>query len=214
MKLTGIIMSGSHPVDILELRKTKTRRTYGLEKVNKDPGAWQLVAVFQDGKARFYNPTTEQDITITCPYGGFGDQLWVKETRLEDTHGFHSYWADYLPEEERTRDGVAVNVLGGLKAGLYWKKSSMFMPRKYSRLLLEITSLGAERVQKITEEDAVAEGTVINDFFPVGTAMIAGLSTVDYFAQLWDSLNAKRGYGWEKNPWVWPIGFKLLNGQY
>jgi len=69
-------------------------------------------------------------------------------------------------------------------------------------------------VQKITEEDAVAEGTVINDFFPVGTAMIAGLSTVDYFAQLWDSLNAKRGYGWEKNPWVWPIGFKLLNGQY
>jgi hypothetical protein len=30
------------------------------------------------------------------------------------------------------------------------------------------------------------------------------------FEALWDSLNAKRGYGWKQNPWVWVYDFKLM----
>lgn len=31
------------------------------------------------------------------------------------------------------------------------------------------------------------------------------------FQQLWDSINAKRGYGWDKNPWVWVIEFRRVD---
>ncbi len=81
MKETGIIMSGHHPVDILEGRKTKTRRTYGLSIINDPPqkdAGWQLVSVFQDRFARFSTPSGG-DITLQCPYGGYGDRLWCKQ---------------------------------------------------------------------------------------------------------------------------------------
>ncbi len=31
------------------------------------------------------------------------------------------------------------------------------------------------------------------------------------FIRVWDSLNAKRGYSWASNPWVWVISYKLLS---
>ena len=38
-----------------------------------------------------------------------------------------------------------------------------------------------------------------------------GLASERYiFKELWDSLNAKRGYGWEVNPWVWVISFQVV----
>jgi hypothetical protein len=43
-------------------------------------------------------------------------------------------------------------------------------------------------------------------------AYAEGGFTVTQFIELWDSLNAKRGYGWEANPWVWAIKFKKIGG--
>lgn len=31
------------------------------------------------------------------------------------------------------------------------------------------------------------------------------------YETLWNSLNAKRGYGWDKNPWVWVVAFRRTN---
>jgi len=62
VKETGIIMSGNHPRLILDGTKTMTRRTYGLDKINKDPDAWHLAAVFQDGLARFYTDSDNSGI--------------------------------------------------------------------------------------------------------------------------------------------------------
>jgi hypothetical protein len=88
----------------------------------------------------------------------------------------------------------------------HWKPS-IFMPRWASRFLLEITEVKIEQVQDITEEDAIAEwchATQAGNGYPF--AMSARMNFVD----LWDDINAKRGYGWAVNPWVWAITFKRI----
>ena len=189
MKQTGIIMSGHHPIDILEGSKTMTRRTYGLERVNKNPDDWALAAVFLDGKARFFNQKTDEDITLKCPYGGVGDRLWVKETwAVNILTNKPIYKADFDDSFEKPQGG--------------WK-SSLFMPHWASRITLEITGSEIEKIQEITEEDIIAEGILAMPYpwaLPIRKRFVA----------LWDSLNARRGYGWDKNPWVWLIGFRVL----
>jgi hypothetical protein len=86
----------------------------------------------------------------------------------------------------------------------YSKRSSIFMPRWASRLTLEITAVRVERLKDITIEDAQAEGVT-----PLGVEG-DGRRWRASFRELWDSLNAKRGYGWDKNPWAWVISFKRV----
>ena len=81
--------------------------------------------------------------------------------------------------------------------------SPLFMPRKYSRLTLEITNVRCERVQEITCDDVIAEG------YGRGINYIQAEIA---FADAWDALNKKRGYGWDTNPWVWVIEFKKIEG--
>jgi hypothetical protein len=147
----------------------------------------------------------------TCPYGQPGDRLWVKET-WQHLHNDGSP-LERLPDWEKTpvhcfyradeSDPTALPVSGK------WRPS-IHMPRWASRITLEITEVRAERVQEISEGDAKAEGcglgcTVKSERF--GRYMSAGQFA---FAELWDSINAKRGLGWEANPWAWVIGFRKL----
>lgn len=81
------------------------------------------------------------------------------------------------------------------------------MPRWASRITLEIVNVRVERVQEISEEDAIAEGCkpYIDPFEETQIT-----SAVNSYVQLWDHLNAKRGYPWESNPWVWVVEFRRL----
>ena len=89
-------------------------------------------------------------------------------------------------------------------------KPSIFMPRIYSRIDLEITDIRVERVQDITEIDAVSEGLSDADIMQKHppSAAFRKPTAREAFRVLWDSINAKRGYAWESNPWVWVIEFK------
>ena len=90
------------------------------------------------------------------------------------------------------------------------------MPRMYSRITLEITNVRVERIQDISNEDAKREGVESN--FDEGVVYYGPLNNGHAdariaFSWLWDSINAKRGYSWESNPWVWVVEFKrVLNG--
>ena len=124
------------------------------------------------------------------------------------------YWSQEL-YSERT---------GALSAGDQWWRDhegnpahwhpSIFMPRWASRLTLEITAVRAERLQDITEEDAKAEGLSDIPYMMPGEEGVRGFGpdsiTRPRFRALWDSLNAKRGYGWDANPWAWVIEFRRL----
>ncbi len=88
------------------------------------------------------------------------------------------------------------------------------MPRWASRITLEVTDVRVQRLQEISQEDALAEGvTKVRDHCYV-------IRGIDYdeiahchscpiarFAKLWDSLNAERGFGWDQNPWVCATSF-------
>jgi hypothetical protein len=93
------------------------------------------------------------------------------------------------------------------------------MPREAARIFLRVTDVRVERVQDISEEDAKAEGIVSywaephRDDAPfIGAAKELGadlcLTRREAFQQLWNHINAKRGYGWDTNPWVWVYTFE------
>ena len=86
-------------------------------------------------------------------------------------------------------------------------RPSIHMQRWASRIQLEITDIKVERVQDITEEGAKAEGTKLlsHDGKTIYTK-----DHKSAFKILWDSINLKRGYGWDKNCWVWVVKFKVV----
>lgn len=209
MKETGIIMSGNHPKLILDGIKTMTRRVINLKGYSRE--IWDSCVPHNGEDARLlgepYLKVPYDRITdnagnrITCPYGQVGDRLWVRETLIKSTHiqPVALYKVDDCPVMGMSDDGLTHLVFNW-----QWQKDtlpSIFMPRWASRITLEITGLRAERLQEITLTDAQREG------FSRHNPIMAKVQ----FINTWDSLNAKRDYGWDTYCWVWVIGFKLLN---
>lgn len=122
---------------------------------------------------------------VDCPYGQPGDRLWVREPFSDN--GKEAYFRATLPPLEN--------------AMIEKWKPSIFMPRKFSRITLEITDVRVQRLQEISEDYTIAEG------IPADSVLQAGRNP---FIQLWDSINAKRGFGWDKNVWVWAITFNRI----
>ncbi len=193
MKETGIIMSGNHPRLIKDGEKTVTRRTYGLNKINEHPELWRATPTMNSSVWAFYQGPTEAPselIRVKCPYGGVGDRLWVRATWSKNFKGqmLFKYQKDALT---KMLDLPEINIL--------WKPS-IHLLKKDAEIWLEITEVRAERVHEISPPDIVAEGY---DSFGIPSGIF-------WFKDLWDSLNAKRGFSWDFNPWVWPLGFKVL----
>lgn len=146
------------------------------------------------------------------PYGRIGGHLWVRES-------FNNDWCDHAIY--KANGGSAKEA--GYKHEPRWKPS-IHMPRKLSRITLEITNIRVERVQAISEDDAKAEG-IIAGFWnqdkshaklrcryvtnPDGTKRPLQ-QFQNEFSFLWDDINGDRNYGWDKNPWVFVIEFKRI----
>lgn len=122
-----------------------------------------------------------------------GDLLWVREAwqmRGEDTDDPTAiFQADPAPPDF---DPLAVLWRG------HWR-SPIHMPRWASRLTLHVTDVRVQRVREISEADAFLEGI----------AQRKGATCRDDFRDLWDTLNAKRGFGWDANPWVVVLTFAV-----
>ena len=89
--------------------------------------------------------------------------------------------------------------------------SGRFMYKSFARIFLEITNIRDERVQDISWRDCEAEGiTLIGDELVFNNQKQKHSLLRTKFKRLWDSLNAKRGYGWAKKPEVKVIEFKRL----
>jgi hypothetical protein len=137
-----------------------------------------------------------------CPFWA-GQRLWVRETFcvVDDTGTGGDVWVDYRATPRYSAEHPAgwENAPDDPEA-LKWKPS-IYMPRWASRIILDVQSVRRERVCNITAEDAMREGV---------EADTSDISTVAAFARLWNTINAKRGYPWESNPWVWVVGFRMI----
>lgn len=104
-----------------------------------------------------------------------------------------------------------------------WRyKTGRFMPRWASRITLRVTDVRVERLQEITEEDAKAEGVYPMPWYGEvtlhpGRATDRTVHGLEYpvcyrngFANLWDSINTARGFGWDTNCWVWVVSFERV----
>jgi hypothetical protein len=168
---------------------------------------------------------------IKSPYGYPGDRLWVRETfvleRFDSEIGAPPLVSD-RPTQYHPGDGFEWDSEYWLRPHYRatdpapdlsydeeddpkckWRPS-IFMPRWASRITLEVVNVRVERLRDITEEDAKAEGV---------TPSIVGvdLDNLKYrasFQTLWNSINAKRGFGWDLNPYVWVIEFKKVSNEY
>ncbi|WP_339503944.1 hypothetical protein [Pseudomonas sp. RL_105y_Pfl2_101] len=157
-----------------------------------------------------------------CPYGRRGDRLWVRETWYCDH--FEVMRGPYLkPDDlnigEALDDGTLVYAADGLtpyEADQPIWKPSIHMPRWASRILLEITGVRVERLQDITEGQAVAEGvrlmrdgsdTWVSREGP-GNLVTPWPTAKEAFSDLWNSINGPDA--WEANPWVWVVEFKRV----
>ena len=162
-----------------------------------------------------------EDDTVTRVYPKWevGDRLWVKETHLiiggidgENPRVIYRAGGnDPTPD-----DGISNSAEWWIQNGVF--RPSIYMPRWASRLTLEITEIRVERVQDITEADAIREGVELDewtDYIRDQNGEFTGSISYERdwitpFQKLWDSINAKRGHGWDVNPWVWVIGFKRV----
>jgi hypothetical protein len=191
-----ILFSTAMVQAILEGRKTQTRRIV-------KP---QTKSIFPDKKDRMPKAFWTGMEWVKPPYQP-GDILWVRETWGHiafENHKAGGYDEWFIYKASRNCE---------LPDDFKWRPS-IFMPREAARIFLRVTNVRVERLQDITKEDAIAEGlnigTVDNEKYAKNNAyrLLANNLPVAMFADLWDSLNAKRGYGWEKNPWVWVIEFE------
>ena len=120
--------------------------------------------------------------------------------------------------------GVSQSTIWAIRAGQTWSnhcvaprnlpsfhlwQSSIFMPKWASRITLEITGVRVERLQEITPNDVLAEGMTVFGK-PVNDTIAYKIILDQKFIKLWDSINAKRGYPWDSNPWVWVIEFRRI----
>lgn len=151
---------------------------------------------------------------VLCPYGGAGDRLWVRET-FAKIDGQTQPWieTDYRATYEHgDRLGDAL----GLKKR--WTPA-IHMPRAASRLTLEITGVRVERLQDISEADAIAEGVgnvIVSDggesrwmnYADPGSKANAFGDARRSYRSLWDSINGPGS--WNANPWVWIVEFSRV----
>lgn len=168
-----------------------------------------------------YNPETDARACtcteVRCPYGAPGDRLWVREAwtfvNMTEDKVCIAYPADGPDLPNRPMIKVGPDVIERLWAGrdpwMHRSRPSIHMPRWASRLTLEVTNVRVERVHEITEEDAQAEGCEEYAFTEQGRVGMV-IPARDDFAALWDRINAKRGFGWGANPWVWAISFRVV----
>jgi hypothetical protein len=214
MRERPILFSGSMIRALLAGRKTVTRRVVKPQpayEASRDLWTWQNAKALASwsGSGAPVACALHHGLLPHCPYGLPGDRLWVRETwapvdfladgyELEDPNCV-GYRADLVARRHYASGSCALNAFGWNWAKVKWHPS-IFMPRWASRLTLEILSVRVERLQDISEEDAIAEGVVYR----------RGVSATHRheFQRLWEHINGADS--WQSNPWCWAISFRRV----
>lgn len=225
-KKRPILFSGPMVRALLDGRKTQTRRI-----VKPQPDSvknFGPLTPYRVVAPPVEMPSARCEEPIRCPYGVPGDRLWVKEGWRYINHQTGPRGLEVCIGYEA--DGDDLPHRPSLLTGPGWEERvdhwpfrsrrwpSIHMPRWASRLTLEITEVRVERIQDISEADAIAEGPGF-----VGKATGEVCESVashrlgrgprwknarDWYADLWESINGPDS--WAANPWVWAVSFRVV----
>lgn len=169
---------------------------------------WALYS--RDGAARWQTRTA----ATHCPYGVPGDRLWVREAHALENR-YRNVWCRYRADDAH----CAVPAPAFVEIARPGWRPSIHMFRWASRITLEVSDVRVERLQAISEADAIAEGVEpIPDTGPVAgpnrfSIYIEGgwhnaPTAAGTYGMLWDLINGAGA--WDANPWVWVVEFKRL----
>lgn len=233
MRERPILFSAPMVRAILDGRKTQTRRV--VKPVGRDAdfvlverqhasGWWPYRS--DDGESMFHTVRVgtklyQDETPLSCPFGAVGDRLWVRENGWERPERTPKMMRDGADTWERYYyDADGYNTDSDAEQFKSWgfkRRPSIYMPRWASRITLEITGVRVERLQDISEADAIAEG--VKRFPGVArdddVAAFSRIGPVDFdsfpiarYAVLWESINGARS--WDANPWVWVVEFRRI----
>ncbi|WP_393930170.1 ASCH domain-containing protein [Citrobacter freundii] len=214
MKERGMIFNGEMVRAILDGRKTQTRRIMKVQPSDGfhpthngydldlnahwyTPGVVDKNGYLQPAKKDVFGVADENE-GYTCPFGAVGDRIWVRET-----------WARYNIDQDSHDMAYRATPPADWPEEGRWRPS-IHMPRWASRLMLEITGVRVERLNAISQADAIAEGA------PPSHPSIDCVSreygfpdfSRSWFGQTWQHIYGEES--WQANPWVWVIEFKVV----
>lgn len=204
MKERPMIFNAEMVRAILDGRKTQTRRIMKNQPV-LNGNLYEVFGAAWSKGVTSVPAVPGHSLSTRCPFGEVGDRIWVRETWArynidQDSHdmAYRATTPEDWPEEGRWRP-------------------SIHMPRWASRITLEITGVGVQRLQSISPNDASREGLIklpatgrycLNQ----GDQYFGGAShdAREVFSWLWESIYGAES--WQSNPWVWVIEFKRIEG--
>lgn len=221
MKEHGILMSGVMVKAWFADLKTQTRRTRGLALINEHPDEWRCEVLSVNKEVFVFSNIAKPafpQLRIKPPYGYIGDRLYFKETHAVICREAIPFCTCETEEEEARNHYVEYRADTGDKYPGGWPdeeakgndeapkwKPSIFMRRKYARAVTPVVNVRVERLQDIGGGDIQDERislTMKIDPYDDSAWLRAEYKT------LWNSLNEKRGLGWDKNPWVFVYEFQ------
>jgi hypothetical protein len=225
MRERGIHFNREMVRAVMEGRKMQTRRIIQSPAKNmqangqkvidyREPGdKWYGEHVFSmRNQSGTWCDYTKEQFLAKCPFGAVGDRLWVRETFRVFDSSVECACEDHCSCSRY--HGKAIYRANGDDQEAKWTPS-IHMPRKHSRITLEITNVGVQRLQSISQNDAVREGLVtlpasgrycINQ----GDQYFGGAShdAREVFSWLWSSIYGEES--WSDNPYVWVIEFRRI----
>lgn len=227
MREKPILFSSEMVRAILDGRKTQTRRIIKPQPCVDLERGYSPCGII-DGKFVFRTTlgySNHFEAIYLKPKYQVGDRLWVRENIKticypyrdgKNRYGYGEQLIEYVADGQTEKCPDAQDE--------WWRHNwhvrssttipSIHMPRWASRITLEVTNIRVERLQDISELDALAEGVdgerlVHGKLNGVEGDFVEGSCREGYKA-LWNSINTKRGYGWEADPWVWVVEFKRI----
>lgn len=229
MKERPILFSGDMVRALLSGRKTQTRRIVKSERYRLPYDA-DTFKVTRHGIIKGDCEKGESSfMPLTNRYGIRSDKLWVKETFREWHESDNQCGcSDHCSCSTKPTTEYCYRADGhqiddeDRALGIKWKPS-IFMPRHASRLTLQLVNVRIERLNDISEQDAMAEGidnncSHINDCDCYPGEWLNYLndddgfpcySPIDSYRTLWEKINGEGS--WNENPWVWVVEFKQIN---
>ena len=219
---------------ILDGRKTATRRCVKLKydnthhEMKTDKYGTRLIEIQDDIEGETFGKSEDGRtwrkirgyIEPKAPYRR-GDILYVRETwTLEEFYDDEAL-VKFKAGGEQSLD---YDTEGEIYRKLYkftddiWIPS-IHMPKEAARIFLRVKGVRVERLQDITKDQILEEGTNRKEIISYINQMPE--ETEEYvitafrcaFFQLWDSTIKKQDldkYGWYANPWVWVIEFERI----